>query len=179
MKIPPDTNTRADAMWRIISQAIDFRGKNVIDLGCGHGEMLWRANVAGAERVYGIDINIQKIADAYGIKIADSSIGTAVTGTFISSIAQQDLNEVVRRGTPPRAEGIDIVFCFSVLPYLENISGMLQMLSKYFSLYSLPNVTSDTGMAQLLLNNGFKDVQPLGKTYVKSRDLFRTIWRCE
>ena len=55
MQIPTDTNTRAESMWRIISQRVDFRQKSVVDLGCGHGEMLWRCYLAGAEEVRGIE----------------------------------------------------------------------------------------------------------------------------
>ena len=38
-------------------EGIDFKGKRIIDLGCGHGALACIAARDGAEEVLGIDIN--------------------------------------------------------------------------------------------------------------------------
>lgn len=169
MQIPPDKNTRAEAMWRIISQEVDFRKKVVLDLGCGTGDFLWRVHIAGAEYVWGID------EDTYFEGSEEYNIG----------FDQTSIEELIQYRVPPPA---NIAFCFSVLPYVDDIPVTLQWMAKTFELCLIEaqydpepynvGVASDVGMAQLLVNNGFSDVKPIGKTYVDIRDTHRTIWSC-
>lgn len=177
MNIPPDVNTRAEEMWRIISQKVDFRKKSVIDLGCGHGEMLWRAYVAGAKMVYGIECESSKI-ECY------------MENEWISNpdvfVTLEDINELVRIGQ--NIYGYDIAMCFSVLPYLNNIQETLRWMSIQFELCLLEiqyapepyNIGpgNDEQMFSLLRDAGFDIVMNLGSTYVKIRDVHRTIWAC-
>ena len=185
MNIPEDINTRAEAMWRIISQKIDFRGKRVIDLGCGHGEMLWRARIAGATRVVGVDKEIDKVA--YGNWPSMLTLDAEPVDEEPSIwLYTGDLDIIVN--TPASRCTYDIGFCFSVLPYLRYPEGTLLWMSMAFplciieaqyepELYNV-GVPSDDEMYVLLRNNGFKCATWLGETYVEDRDTHRSIWAC-
>lgn len=175
MKIPEDKNTRAEEMWRPISQNVDFRNKNVVDLGCGHGDMLWRVYIAGANMVTGLDEESLAKTNYDGINIYFHQGDIEA----IIKDAKKDLNILNN----------DIAMCFSVLPYLDDIPATIKWMAENFDLSLIEaqydsepfnvGVVSDRGMAQLLLNNGFSDVEPIGKSYVDYRKVYRTIWRCE
>ena len=174
MRIPEDKNTRAEEMWQIISKNVDFRNKRVIDLGCGTGDFIWRAYIAGAKSILGFDIEYSKIAH---IKEWKKPLDI--------SFMVDDLNKIIGESW----FGFDIAMCFSVLPYLDDIPATIKWMADNFSLslieaqydpepYNI-GVVSDVGMAQLLLNNGFSDVEPIGQSYVDYRDQWRTIWKCK
>lgn len=187
MQIPKDVNTRAEAMWRIISREVDFRNKRVIDFGCGTGDFLWRAYVAGAEHIYGIDkkgltIHIKEIMASTYINNEDQFEDGNGAITYVHADILKLPQKTFKR------YNADIAFCFSVLPYLGDISATLEWLFENFALclieaqyepepYNI-GVASDTEMASLLTNNGFNHVKPLGFTYVEIRDAKRTIWLC-
>ncbi len=50
-----DSEWRSNRKWVRIADAIDFRGKRVLDIGCGNGYYGWRMLAAGAEYVIGVD----------------------------------------------------------------------------------------------------------------------------
>ena len=181
MQIPPDKNSRAEAMWRIISQRVDFRGKRVIDLGCGTGDFLWRAYVAGAREVIGVDTEYSKIKHIKNFDRPEISF------------AHDDIDISVQ--IKENWFGQDIAFCFSVLPYLNDVPATLKWMSSNFPLCliecqyhgdgpGLKNIGGDRGMMQLLISNGFDSAEPIGQTRIEGRlyagmPVHRTIWLCE
>lgn len=50
-----DSEWRSNRKWRRLVDAIDFRGKRVLDIGCGNGYYGWRMLGAGAKSVVGVD----------------------------------------------------------------------------------------------------------------------------
>jgi SAM-dependent methyltransferase len=62
--------------WEIISGAVSFRGKRVVELGCNLGLLAIHASLAGARDVIGVDNNprvldaARKAAAAFGAKVA-------------------------------------------------------------------------------------------------------------
>ena len=52
-----DTEWRSDFKWNRVSQHIDLRGKNILDVGSGNGYYGYRMLGAGAKSVIGIDPN--------------------------------------------------------------------------------------------------------------------------
>lgn len=179
MKIPDDVNTRAEAMWDIVKRSVDFRGKSVIDLGCGHGEMLWRAYIAGAINVTGTDKNWENMPEHLSIFYPEEF-----------HIVKGDLNKITN-GSYPWYDVDDIAICFSVLPYLDNPFGFASWMAKTFQeclievqYYPEPynigdNIRSDEDMQYWLEEAGFSNTIPLGKTEVRIRfPHYRTIWYC-
>lgn len=56
-----DTEWRSDWKWARIEQAINLRGKTVLDVGSGNGYYGWRMLGAGAQRVIGIDPTVSYV----------------------------------------------------------------------------------------------------------------------
>ncbi len=50
-----DTEWRSDWKWDRFTQQLDWKDKDVLDVGCGSGYHCWRMLGAGAKRVIGID----------------------------------------------------------------------------------------------------------------------------
>ena len=50
-----DAEWRSDLKWNRLASAVDFRGRAVLDVGCGNGYYGWRMLAAGAEFVMGCD----------------------------------------------------------------------------------------------------------------------------
>lgn len=168
-------------MWRAISQHVDFRKKHVVDLGCGHGEMLWRAWMAGAEYVCGIDKemkpNALQLARTYpNIKFIERDLSGDTDGTGRVPYWMRDTTW-------------DIAMCFSVLPYLDNYRRALKWLARSFPVVVLevqyepePNnigIANDSQMFTLLRESGFNIISQIGRTHVGIREAYRTIWKAE
>ena len=50
-----DTEWRSDLKWQRLEHAVEFRGRSVLDVGCGNGYYGWRMLSAGADLVVGLD----------------------------------------------------------------------------------------------------------------------------
>jgi tRNA (mo5U34)-methyltransferase len=50
-----DSEWRSDLKWHRLADAVDFRGKTVLDVGCGNGYYGWKMVAAGADLVIGCD----------------------------------------------------------------------------------------------------------------------------
>jgi SAM-dependent methyltransferase len=177
MKLPPLHNTRAPAQWDIISQHIDFAGKTVLDLGCGGGDILFRCKLANAKAI-GVDKNtflLHKRAAEYGI--------------FIDRITGGDIGELC---TEPPPFDIDIVICFSVLPYLDNPTNILDWIRNHSEIaliesqydgdgpgFPYTRIEDDVDFETFLRGCGFQSIKSIGKTLVEDRDKWRTIWMCK
>ena len=164
-------NTRSPAMWDIIHPHVDFVGKSVIDLGCGTGDFLWYAHQAGAKSVHGIDIDKSRCY---------APDGAIVTEWDIDWLVEKDWKFV----------DIDIAFCFSVLPYLQNPVASLNWMHSRFNIllvecqYSGDGpgfkwIKDDDDMRTMLSMFSWKSIDSLGHTMVKENRYKRTIWKCE
>lgn len=163
-------NVRSPRQWQIISQHIDFQDKTVLDLGCGKGDIINRAFMAGAT-VGGIDRdakNIRYIRETYpGIEIIQDDISRALP-----------------------LYSVDIAICFSVLPYVKNLASILQWMKNHSEIALIECQYNGDGpgfhflrgnddMKNWLLEVGqFKKVSPIGFTTVKRRNKQRFIWMC-
>ena len=168
-------NIRSPEQWDIISSHVDFQGKTVLDLGCGKGDILLRAFDAEAI-VCGIDYdneNFKYIQNACAeIQIVCADIAD------IDSLREW-------------SSKVDIVICFSVLPYLERPGDTLKWINAHSDIALIecqyagdgPGfdfLTDNDDMKQWLLQIGkFKEAEPIGHTFVEGRNTKRIIWRCE
>lgn len=161
-------NTRASEQWNIIRQHVDFTGKTVIDLGCGHCDILKIALQVGAQCCVGVDKVDKEL----------SRIGKCI-------VFQANIEEWVKDRTIP----YDISICFSTLPYLSNPSAVLFWMQRHTDIalvecqYSGDGpgfkwLRGDNDMRRWLNDVGWREIQPIGTTLVKGRDRERTIWMC-
>lgn len=164
-------NTRSPEQWKIIHGAMsDWKGKQVIDLGFGYGDILTMALQHGAH-VIGVDRSSQGLSRS----LAKSDY----TAFYIKPIEEFIKMEY----SGPK---FDVAICFSVLPYLDDPFKALAWLSsnakdvfiEWQYVGDGPGDVSGDGEVQSLLSEYWLDVSPIGKTFVEGRNKYRTIWHC-
>ena len=177
----PIHNTRSPDMWNIIEKCVDFTDKAVVDIGCGYGDFVWRAWLAGASVVMGIDKD-EVIVKKARERLAEAGFHPprALITFHIS-----DLEEWPNIGY---IFG-DIAFCFSVLPYCEDFHSALRIIYNCFEIALIEcqyfedgpgkEITkNDADMLALLKWAGWEKVDWIGATKVKEDRFTRSIWRC-
>lgn len=173
-------NQRFPEIWQILTQHIDFTGKTLLDIGCGYGDLIKAAYQDGAT-VYGLDRDFPNELKA--IHYPDRFY-----------LIRDDINwwtdndYPFKRGKNKNSR-IDILTCFSVLPYLKN---MLETLS-YFKQIApmvviecqyygdgpgLLFIQNDEDMRRVL-DSYWPVVSKIGQTFVDGRNKYRSIWLCE
>lgn len=168
-------NVRSPEQWEIINHHIDFKGKTVLDLGCGKGDLLFRAFETGA-RVTGVDKDEENVEHIRSVCPEIEVIEDAI----------EDL---------PVLSGLDvqhdIIICFSVLPYLRGPGYTLTWINAHSEVALIECQYSGDGpgfhflwgndeMKSWLLEVGqFAKVQNIGHTLVEGRNKKRFIWMCE
>jgi len=168
--LPPVHNTRAPEQWRIISEHVEFDGKTVLDLGCGCGDLMYRAWQVGALRIHGADNNIKVIA-TFPLDFVTHRID-------IDTFAEQNLSGQ-----------FDIIICFSVLPYLTNPTATLRWIRQHSTLALIECQLAGDGpgfswlhgpqdMHRWLDSIGWELAERIGETTVESRGCTRGIWLC-
>lgn len=95
--------------------AIDFKGKTFLDIGCNSGQYCFLAKERGAKRAVGIDINGKRIAQARTL---------AENENYDVTFLEQGIFEV------DTAEQFDIVFCLAVLTEISDIFGAIKKLTE-------------------------------------------------
>jgi len=174
IELPPAHNKRADEMWDIIeSSGVEFENKSVIDLGCGHGDMLWRVWRAGSEIALGIDSS-------------DKFRGRASEVNNLIFAPYNIEKFIVEAST----QTYDISMCLSVLPYIEKPSTVLRWMCDHSSVTLLEvqyagdgpgfsHIQNDAHMYEWLHRIGWQRIDDIGRTHTRIRDAWRTIWKCE
>jgi SAM-dependent methyltransferase len=181
--LPPVHNTRAPEQWRIISKHVDFEGKTVLDLGCGYGDLLWRAWAAGCVDSIGIDHNPELVLEllereitlAGNVGFSCISIECAIAGGVLDG-------SVFGKW--------DTTICFSVLPYLANPTATLRWIREHSTQALIECQLAGDGpgfdwlespqdMRRWLDSIGWKSVERIGETVIKDRGAKRGIWLCQ
>ena len=175
----PDKNTRASEIWRIVNTHVDFKGKKVLDAGCGQGDMLWRIWEAGAAHILGVDVDPQ-IVVAVRERLKKHGYGDMPIRVEVF-----DLEEWTRMTWGFQ----DVVLSFSVLPYMKNLHYALKNIYtcskvavieiQYWGDGKGPSIVrDDDDMRELLRWAGWSSIEAIGSTLVRDRNKLRTIWRC-
>lgn len=161
-------NIRSPQQWEIISGHVNFEGMNVIDLGCGYGDLLRFIRDKGeASYVLGVD---QEIAPE-GLPVV------------LEGLESYTAREPTIRW--------NVALCSSVLPYLPDATAS-RVLSWMYKNADIALVEcqydgdgpgpaflrSDKDMKTHLREFGWTSVEAIGKTLVEGRDKHRTIWMC-
>jgi len=201
MKLPPLHNTRAPAQWAIISKYIDFAGKTVLDLGCGYADILFQCKEAGARECIGIDKGTSEKVLNIATNWLFEDIG------FADFDLNNELDQIPQ--APVKQSHIkpwDVIICFSVLPYLDNALAILGWIKAHSEIAliecqydgdgpgSVPWLShrigpdlneyqkppkDDDEMKDILAGVGWQSIEPIGKTLVEGRNMWRTIWLCK
>jgi SAM-dependent methyltransferase len=160
-------NVRSPEQWAAISAVMDFEGKTVLDVGCGYGDLLLFAQEAGA-KVVGVDENpnIALTARERGLDV------------FCG-----DLNFYMSQSKTH----YDIVFCFSVLPYvfgkdrtLANLAAIADVAFIEVQLFGDgPGYFTDEDELYDSLRQHWRNVTRVGQTIVEVRNTVRAIWMCD
>lgn len=168
-------NDRFPEQWEIIKGEIDVKGKVVLDLGCGYGDMVGAMIDAGALYVTGVerDANIGQIA----VNNTDRDF------IFYSPIENRSIEEFTSRYS---GSHWNIIVCFSVLPYIQDQGGLLEWIAGHCETALLeiqlkgdgPGIIESHDQLQAVLEIYFNEVEPIGKTLVPYRNMYRTIWKC-
>lgn len=182
--LPPVHNTRAPEQWRIISEHVDFDDKTVLDLGCGYGDLLWRAWGAGAFQFWGIDYSssIVKRGNDFARKENDFTLVD-----FIERDIEKWILDVAEKFGDIT---FDIIICFSVLPYLADPVAALHWIREHSTQALIECQLAGDGpgfdwlkssqdMRRWLDSIGWKSVERIGWTVIKDRGTSRGIWLCQ
>ena len=175
--LPPTHNQRAPEQWRIISEHVDFDGKTVLDLGCGYGDLLWRAHRDGAF-ITGIEQN----EEAYVFLCRQGFDFGVPRGAWYPDIG------FIVSANPDWSN--DIAICFSVLPYLDNPTATLHWIRQHSQQALIECQLSGDGpgpdwlkcpqdMRRWLDSIGWQSVERIGETTVEERGTKRGIWLCQ
>lgn len=172
-------NTRMGQMWSAIAPAVDLVDKRVIDLGCGYGDLAYRAHVAGAAHVLGVDRDLKPVG------IQKKKWKGQIRGLTFAEMNIDALVEGNHRFKPP----FDMAFCMSVLPYLRSWRDALAWLQLRFPISIIecqywgdgpgpPELRDDQDLRYALEQLGWAHVDVIGGSVVEDRGAVRTIWRC-
>jgi predicted RNA methylase len=175
-------------MWRQIKKRVKFKDKTVLDLGCGYGDFMHFALMAGASFVTGVERDIMVAASASG-RLTD--FGYAMGKDFLMS--SEDIDDMVSENldglTINDAYDSDIIMCFSCLPYLMFPEYALQWMRRHSDITLIECQYADDGpgfsyikndddMIMLLAESGWHRIARTGRTHARIRDSYRTIWAC-
>jgi len=172
-------NPRLEYAWNIISRHINFKDKTVLDVGCGHGDIIRACHSVGAI-VYGLDKELQE--DIKQIAIGKENF----------HLVRDDINEWCETWLSFKRKssiGVDVLICMSVLPYLDRpfkaleyfkqIAPILILEVQYFGDGpGLLRMCNDSQMEEILLNH-WSNVSKIGATLVEGRHKYRSIWLCK
>ena len=180
-----DVNLRAEKMAAIILDKYDFQDKTVVDFGCGYGDMMKYALRKSAHYVLGVDKKQSNVNTAARKCKVFGSMGGFYCADFENEGVFDNILDIASQGVDRR---IDVAFCFSVLPYLEDPRLFVNRLRESFKTVFIEcqyigdgpgNFAEDNfGMNLWLIEREFDIVDNIGETFVGGRDKYRTIWQC-
>lgn len=174
---PRDYFPRSSARWRLLGRTIPFRGKVVLDIACGPGDMVQRAVHAGAARIDAVDYNpkwLSRITDW----AADAGIGNITT-------THDNINFIDRILL---ADHYDVGLCLSVFAYLTDPAKLFAWLRDRCDVVVIEPQYAGDGQGPAWCNGPetfrefalrtFANVELIGETHVVCFDTYRGLWKC-
>lgn len=175
-------NRRAEEMWSYINKVVDFKGKTVVDVGCGPGDFIRLALKSGAEHVHGIDRDYMAASEASLYLINHGW----VAGQF--SISIEDIDYLAY--SFDSFSLVDISMCFSCLPYVSDIDTTLEWIKHGTTEVALiecqysgdgpqapKHIKNDKDMHGVL-SRYWPTAIKIGETALDIRPATRSIWAC-
>jgi SAM-dependent methyltransferase len=173
-------NTRAGVMFTAIRQHVEFTGADVLDLGCGYGDLAAFSVANGARHVTIVD------KDPKMVLMAEQKILKRVADGVTWETLVLDLDD---RSQLASLQYYHVAFCTSVLPYLKNRDMLLSFLAarvrtsviemQYHGDGPGPEeIKSDDDMFAWLTKY-WEDVTKIGQSFTGRVPAYRSIWKCE
>jgi tRNA (mo5U34)-methyltransferase len=116
--IPIDTEWRSDLKWNRLAEKVDFKGKTILDMGCGNGYYGWRMLDAGAKFVLGCDPLLLYIMQFEAIR----KFASKPERNFVMPLADNEL--------PTQLSAFDVALSMGVLYHRSSPIDHLQIMQK-------------------------------------------------
>ncbi|WP_372718867.1 tRNA 5-methoxyuridine(34)/uridine 5-oxyacetic acid(34) synthase CmoB [Novipirellula sp.] len=113
-----DTEWRSNWKWDRLAESLDFRGKSVLDVGCGNGYYGWRMIDAGADWVLGCDPYLLYVMQFEAMR----RYAAGPEKHFIVPLADTDL--------PSQLQAFDLTLSMGVLYHRTSPIDHLQTLAE-------------------------------------------------
>ena len=173
-------NSRAGVMFNAIRDNVDLVGAEVLDLGCGYGDLAVFSLANGASQVTIVDKNPEMVlmSEAKIIRKAPKGIRWE---SLVLDIDDRSELAVLKY--------YNVAYCTSVLPYLENKDMVLSFLAarsevsviemQYYGDGPGPaNIKNDDDMS-VWLRQFWASVEKIGQSYTGRTPAYRSIWKCD
>lgn len=107
-----------DRRWKIVTDRVDLKGKNFLDIGCAEGGFLVKAMQSGAQEVHGVEKNKSRERRAWDT---------------LKAWDYFEKNSGVVDCVPPQHTGpwwdlADVTICFSMLHYVRHVFAFLDRI---------------------------------------------------
>ncbi|MFC1917414.1 class I SAM-dependent methyltransferase [Chloroflexota bacterium] len=133
--------SRSHETWARLSQIIDFKDKTILDIGCCHGFICFKAEEAGAQEITGMELNDDAIAVVRQVAWLKKSKARFLQGNLATLKADRTY---------------DIVLALNMLHHVKDIDQGLKNIFKtgHQVVFEIP-VTQEEIVSQAALSFGF------------------------
>jgi len=164
--------------WQIY-YSTDFSDVNVLDLGCGYGDLLLMSALNGAKSITGVD------RDPDMVRITEKKLARSVASGIEIYMHVLDVRS---RSALALLGYYDIAFCTSVLPYLKNRDMILGFMATRVKVSFIEmqyhgdgpgpeDIKNDMQMSTYL-QRFWPSTKMIGKSFTGRTPPYRSIWRC-
>lgn len=114
---PPMGKTIRVDMVTSLLKDYDFRGKRVLDVGCGIGDLAFMLNARGAD-VVGIELDATKVATATSVARRQHFEQLRFIAGDVTRLAQMELGQ------------FDAIFCLALLEHIQDDVALLRQMQR-------------------------------------------------
>lgn len=173
-------NTRAAGIFEAIAKTVNLVGADVLDLGCGYGDLATLSLSAGARHATIVDKSPEMIL------VAQEKIIQNAPNDITWESLVLDLDD---RSQLAALKHYHVGYCTSVLSYLQNRDMVLSFLAarvetaiiemQYYGDGPGPvKIKNNADMLAWLLSF-WANVEKIGYTYTGRTPAHRSIWKCD
>ena len=172
-------NSRAGVMFEAIRKNVNLVSADILDLGCGYGDLGTYSATHGARHVTFVDKDESVILISRAKIIQKAPKGLTWQALVLDI---DDRHQLASLGY------YHVAYCTSVLPYLKNRDMVLGFMAsraetsviemQYYGDGPGPESIRDDDDMGMWLENFWASVEAIGKSYTGRTPAFRTLWKC-